>query len=188
MPSNSIFFAPQISTLLKNEADLIAAPLTMTSERFDAVNYAPAIGYETFGLFIWRSASAEELSWMTFLKPLANHLWLTLLASAFLVCIFIQMFSAILGSRRRDGPWDYIGNSLETYLVLICAYFAKKAVKFPGGHHERTDMFKVILLSTLFWGNVVFMAYRASLTSELSARRSKLPFTNLEEFLGSNYR
>lgn len=170
---------------MKKEADLIAAPLTMTGERFEAVNYAPAIGYETFGLFIWRSASEEELSWLTFTRPFANHLWLALFASAALVCLFLELFSALLDSCR--GLSHCLGSVMETYLLLFFAYFAKRPEKFPGGEHERTDMFKVILFSTLFWGNMVFMAYRASLTSELSVRLSKQPFSNLEEFLESDY-
>ena len=37
-------------------------------------------------------------------------------------------------------------------------------------------------------GNVVFMSYRASLTSELAVKTEKPPFTNLEEFYHSEYR
>ena len=46
---------------------------------------------------------------------------------------------------------------------------------------------RVLLLSVFLTGNVVFMGYRASLTSELSIREIQLPFTNLEGLLDSDF-
>ena len=43
----------------------------------------------------------------------------------------------------------------------------------------------MLLLGIL--GNFVFMAYRASLTTELSTRREKMPFRTLEELSESGF-
>ncbi len=52
---------------------------------------------------------------------------------------------------------------------------------------QRTPV-RMLLLSIFIMGNIVFMAYRAALTSELSVRRIKLPFHNMEEILDTDFR
>ncbi len=47
---------------------------------------------------------------------------------------------------------------------------------------------RALLLSVFITGNVIFMGYRASLTSELSVRRLELPFSDPPGFLESDFR
>lgn len=52
--------------------------------------------------------------------------------------------------------------------------------------HKATLRF--LLFGIFLTGNVVFMSYKASLTSKLAVRERVLPFQNLEDFLASDYR
>ena len=47
---------------------------------------------------------------------------------------------------------------------------------------------RCLLFSIFFASNIVWMAYRASLTSELSTRQVQMPFITLEELHKSDYK
>ena len=68
--------------------------------------------------------------------------------------------------------------------IVICSYFGKGPPKINS---DDRAPFKIWLFSIFLVGNVVWMSYRASLTSELSNRTHKKPFSNLEELLHSDF-
>ena len=176
-------------TLLKEEADLISSALTVTRERFEAINFIPPVGIETYGIFISKSGSKEELSWISFLLPFSNILWLALLMNSLVAVLFMKTLQKLLhGTRNRERNLLQIsGELISNYWVMCCTYLGRKPATFPTDK-EGSNVFKVITFVVLFCGNVIFMAYRASLTSELSTRRAKLPFHNLQGFQDSDYR
>lgn len=79
-----------VSNLLDNSADIIVGSLTMTSTRFEAVDYLIPIGMETYAIFI-KAVDNEDISWQTYGKPLKRYTWmaLVLLAVVFASFIFI---------------------------------------------------------------------------------------------------
>jgi membrane-anchored protein YejM (alkaline phosphatase superfamily) len=73
--------------------------------------------------------------------------------------------------------------------MIGASYFGRKPTKgydHRDGQQLRTlrALFLIVFLS----GNLVFVFYRASLTAELSVRRTKPPFSTLDEFLDSDYK
>ena len=68
--------------------------------------------------------------------------------------------------------------------VLEDVWFAFVA-NFGGSFDNRepkTTAYKLIVFVMFFCGNAIWMGYNASLTVDLSAPSSKLPFNNLETF------
>ena len=57
----------------------------------------------------------------------------------------------------------------------------------PGCEHKNFTL-KIILLNFLIAGIVIWGAYQASLTSELSVVKLKLPFNDLESLHNSDFR
>ena len=53
---------------------------------------------------------------------------------------------------------------------------------------EENTIYQILLFTCLLVGSVIWMAYRASLTSELSVRKMMFPFNNLETLLVSDYK
>ena len=53
---------------------------------------------------------------------------------------------------------------------------------------EKNTTYQIVLFHCLLVGSVIWMAYRASFTSELSVRKLKLPFNDLESLSKSNYK
>ncbi len=70
------------------------------------------------------------------------------------------------------------------YVVFVSNFGAAP----PRKSHEATPHLGCFLFSIFVATNVVWMAYRASLTSELSVREIKMPFITLEELLESDYK
>jgi hypothetical protein len=53
---------------------------------------------------------------------------------------------------------------------------------------ETLQSYRFVIFTSLLAGTVVWIGYRASLTSELSAAKKKLPFNDLESLLNTEYR
>ena len=68
--------------------------------------------------------------------------------------------------------------------LIFCSYFGRKPTPIQ---FETRFPLRVLLFSIFLAGNVIFMSYRASLTSELSVRDSLMPFTNLEGLLATDF-
>ena len=67
-----------IENLMDHSADLIAASLTMSQERYQVVDYLTPLGMETYAIFI-KAVDGEEASWRTYLMPLTRTTWVALL-------------------------------------------------------------------------------------------------------------
>jgi ABC-type amino acid transport substrate-binding protein len=57
-----------ISDLMYGDADLVAASLTISPERASVIDFAFAIGTETYGLFV-ATHNLEEYAWLSFSYP-----------------------------------------------------------------------------------------------------------------------
>ena len=60
-----------------------------------------------------------------------------------------------------------------------------------GGSSDSSDMrdsYKILTFITLFFGNVVWMGYQASLTVDLTTPIAKLPFRDIEGLIESNWK
>ena len=69
--------------------------------------------------------------------------------------------------------------------LLLSSYMGQ----LPKLSQEFYDMpgLKLFVFIIFFFGNIVFMSYRASLTSELSIRREKMPFNSVQGMYEANY-
>ncbi len=52
---------------------------------------------------------------------------------------------------------------------------------------RNTSSNRLVLFTTLIVGTVIWIGYRASITSELATRTVAYPFTSMDSFLGSDY-
>ena len=111
----------------------------------------------------------------------------------------------LFASRVVDGAYDlhtwrkssFISSSLNrlqltsaTQLLTNCwlvfkSYFGGRSSEAPPGSRWGA---RFLFLSIFLTGNVVFIAYRGSITSELAILSLKLPFETLGQLLNSDYR
>ena len=140
----------------------------------------PTIENVKGGLFI-KPIGTEEVSWKTFLNPLSNTLWVTLLIIAVVISCLLTGIEIMFTSKR-----------LSCFSICTANLWIAFKANFGGKpsfalDHKRVTL-QIILFTCLLVGSVIWMAYRASLTSELSVIRVSKPFDSLESLLESDYK
>ena len=149
------------------------------------MDYLPAIGKETYGFFI-RNDASEVLDWMTFIMPFSSGTWETILAFFFVTLLVVKAFQFYhMVSTGREDTWSLLKDSIGSYMTIFGSMFGMKPRPMP---FDQKATLRLILFSTFLTGNVLFMSYRASLTSELSVKDKYMPFKSLEGLLESLFR
>ena len=121
----------------------------------------------------------EEVSWRTFLNTLSDELWITILIIALVISCLITGVELMFNS-NYSSCFPICTTNLW---VAFKANFGGK----PSFAHKSFTI-QIILFTCLLVGSVIWMAYRASLTSELSVTRVSKPFDSLESLLESDYK
>ena len=93
-----------ISNLLDHSADMIAASLTMSQERYQVVDYLPPIGMETYTIVI-KAVDSEEMSWLTFKRPLRYETWIFMIAVAVIFTFTIHLSRRLMEKEAKNG-WE----------------------------------------------------------------------------------
>ena len=121
------------------------------------------------------------MSWRTFLNPLSDELWITILVIAVVISCPLTGIELMFNSNYSSCLPTCTSN-------LWFAFKANFGGKPSFALADKSFTLQIILFTCLLVGSVVWMAYRASLTSELSIRRVKKPFNSLESLLETDYK
>ena len=151
--------------------------MTQTTSRCQALTCMPAIDNAKAELFI-KSLEGQAISWSTFANPFYIDMWITILAVAVIIAGILTFIEKLHGG-LPSGIADYLKN----LWVALKSNF--------GGEHSsviKSVIYDIVLFDCLLVGSVVWMAYQASLTSELSVIKLKLPFIDLETLYKSDYK
>ncbi len=170
-----------MKNLHEGSADLIVAGYSATRLRRDFVDFLPVYGGYKYAIYI-KKQFIEEFSWTTFTKPFSNELWLV-------ICIIAMLYAFLLlfGTTHQDKECS--ARSLSQYVgwfwITLTANFGRKPCNSAWMTKTCT---RVVMVTCLFGGNIIWIAYRASFTSELSAKKITLPFDSLEGLANSDYK
>ena len=108
-------------------------------------------------------------------------LWLILIIVSLITSSFLTILERFfINSITEKLP---ILNFLKNLWVTFKANFGGK----PNCSVPANTTHKIVMFECLLVGSLIWMAYRASLTSELSVKKLKLPFNSLESLLTSDY-
>ena len=139
----------------------------------------PAITNTKADIFI-KKIETEALSWNAFLNPLSIELWITLISVAAIISYFLTTIERASCSLTNEL---WISGFMKNLWVAFTANFGGKPSCVQNNVTHR-----IVLFDCLLVGSIIWMAYRASFTSELSVIKLKLPFNNLESLLKSDYK
>ena len=84
-----------------------------------------------------------------------------------------------------DKELHVLSNIFDTFWSIFASIFGRKPNQMV--HDQKTPL-RIVIFSTFLVGMVLFMSYRASLTSELSCVSPQKPFNSLQEFMESGIR
>ena len=148
-------------------------------ERCQVLSCLPATSNQKNRLYI-KSIKDQATSWTTFTNSFSAYLWLMII----IVALVISGFLTCIGQFFRTSDKNHFFNEYPKNIwVSIKANF--------GGEPELAldnAVFKIILFSCSLVGVIIWGAYQASLTSELSVIKLKLPFIDLETLYESDYK
>ena len=153
--------------------------MAQTVPRAHALDLLPAIGSAKAEIFI-KTIEDEALSWTAYINPFSNEMWLVLFLVSLVVSFFLTLIEIFFCSKDQGFlPVDYLTN----LWVAIKANAGGKPSKL-----QKNTVHRIVLFDCLLVGSVIWMAYRASFTSELSVRKLILPFNDLESLSKTSYR
>ena len=131
------------------------------------------------GIFIKR-INNQDVHWKAFLNPLSNGLWIMLIIFAIVISCNLTVTEQLFGLINQRL---WIPNFFKNFWLAIKANFGGKPSSQP-----KATAHQIIVFICLLAGSITWIAYRASLTSELSVVKIEKPFDSLESLLTSNYK
>jgi hypothetical protein len=153
--------------------------MAQTVPRALALDLLPTITNAKAEIFI-KPIEDEALSWTAYINPFSNEMWLVLFLVSLVISFFLTLIEKLFCSKdQRFLPVDYLTN----LWVAIKANAGGKPSKL-----QKNTVHRIVLFDCLLVGSVIWMAYRASFTSELSVTKLKLPFKDLESLSKTSYR
>ena len=151
-----------------------------TIPRIQALDILTSIIPYNAELFI-KKVVDQEISWTVYLKPISTKLWIMLVFIALVIAIFLTIIEKWINKTQSHKL--LFKNLLMNLWIALKANFGGK----PGSIINN-NAYQIVIFSCLLVGSIFWMAYRASLTSELAVVKLKLPFDDLESLLVSDYR
>ncbi|VDN41655.1 unnamed protein product [Dibothriocephalus latus] len=158
-----------VGEVLRGEADIIIAPLTMTISRAKYIDFTEP--FMNFGLSLMlRKPGKTKPGMFSFLSPLTNSVWLCTAAATVVVALALTLIAHISPKERTrpDVPLDLsLGNSL---------WFS-----FASFVHEGIDIFPISASTRVFafvWRYfclVIMAYYTANLAAALSDPSAFVP-------------
>ena len=112
--------------------------------------------------------------------PFSKEMWLMLLIVALIISMGLTIVEKIF---CENGNSFMIKDYLTNLWVALKANVGGKPSKI-----QKNATHQILLFVCLLVGSIIWMAYRASFTTELSVRKLSLPFNDLESLSKSDYK
>ena len=153
--------------------------MAQTVPRAHALDLLPTITNAKAEIFI-KPIEDEVLSWTAYINPFSKEMWLILFLVSLVISFFLTLIEKLFCSKDQVfTPMIFLTN----LWVAIKANAGGKSSKL-----QKNTIHRIVLFDCLLVGSVIWMAYRASFTSELSVKKLKLPFNDLESLSKTGYR
>ncbi|XP_063173530.1 probable glutamate receptor [Candoia aspera] len=166
-----------IGEVVRKEADLAVAPLTITSVREDAVDFTQPFLHTGIGILLEKEAALEGASLFHFLTPFSKETWAGILLAYLLssLCIFLA---------GRMSPSEWNGNQENYFTFLNSLWFGAGALTLQGTI-PRPKSLSIRVISAIWWlfGIVVLAAYIAGFNFVLESASHHLSIESFEDLV-----
>ena len=165
-----------VGKIVAEEYDICLASLTIKPWRAKVIHFLPPLGEETFGFYV-QAANDNGMSWDVFVQPFHGNLWFSMLLFSAICSTLLLITISLL--KEEASVRHFLKNLAHLEIFFIASYFGK-AIKISSTGKKFNLFYKATLFSISASGLIIFIAYKASLTSELSVRNIKLPFNSID--------
>ena len=168
----------------QHDMDMIFSSYSISEERNHVVKWLFPIVTQTMSIFVAKTEWKTKIPWLLYTSAFAMDLWGLMLVNLFLVSLIIVALTRITATLTKSNVEGW--NFFHLLWTVFISYFGMKPDM--NGTMKQTSAVRIVIFVMALVGTLVFMSYRAALTSELSVELVKPPFTTLEEFCESKYK
>ncbi|XP_075047810.1 putative glutamate receptor [Mixophyes fleayi] len=165
-----------IGEIIRKEADLAVAPLTITAVRENTVSFTKPFIQTGIGILMKRDGAADSSYLFAFLKPFSKELWIGILISYVIttICLFLV---------GRLSPWEWNDPSSEQnqYTFLNSLWFGVGALTLQGVEPQPKSL-SARIIAVIWWvfSITLLATYSASFASYLNSNKEQTP--NIQTF------
>lgn len=166
-----------IGEVVRKEADLAVAPLTITSVREEAVDFTQPFLHTGIGILLEKEAALEGAALFHFLSPFSKETWGGVLAAYLLACLCL-----FLAARMSPCEWD--GNEEGRFAFLNCLWYGVGAFTLQGAVPQPRSL-SVRIVSATWWlfSIVLLTAYIAGFSFILESGSDQLSIQTFEDLV-----
>ncbi|NXG53788.1 GLRK protein, partial [Psilopogon haemacephalus] len=168
-----------VGEILRQEADIAVAPLTVTSAREEVVSFTTPFLQTGIGILLRKDTVSQEMSFFHFLAPFSKETWTGLLFAYLLTC-----FCLFLVARLSPCEWNEPKNEENHFTFLNSLWFGAGALALQGVT-PRPKALSVRVIAAVWWLFTIALlaAYIANFTALLSSSSEQLPIQTFEDLV-----
>ncbi|XP_015738046.1 probable glutamate receptor isoform X1 [Coturnix japonica] len=168
-----------IGEILRQEADIAVAPLTVTSAREEVVSFTTPFLQTGIGILLRKDTISQDMSFFHFLAPFSKETWTGLLFAYVLTCICL-----FLVARLSPCEWNEPKNEENHFTFLNSLWFGAGALTLQGAT-PRPKAFSVRVIAAIWWLFTIALlaAYIANFTALLSSGSEQLTIQTFEDLV-----
>ncbi|GAB0198862.1 probable glutamate receptor [Grus japonensis] len=168
-----------IGEILRREADIAVAPLTVTSAREEVVSFTTPFLQTGIGILLRKDTDSQDVSFFHFLAPFSKETWTGLLFAYVLTC-----FCLFLVARLSPCEWNEPKNEENHFTFLNSLWFGAGALALQGVT-PRPKALSVRVIAAVWWLFTIALlaAYIANFTALLTSGTEQLPIQTFEDLV-----
>ncbi|XP_035237149.1 glutamate receptor U1 [Anguilla anguilla] len=166
-----------IGEVMRGEADLAVAPLTVTAMRERVVDMTTPFMQTGISFILRKDRAPEEPGYFSFLCPFATETWVGILAAYLVTAVCM-----CIATRLSPCEWAQPQTEDNSFTLLHSLWYTAAALTLQGaGPHPKALSGRVI--SAIWWlfTVVVLACYFANLTSMLRSDTKHVAIENFED-------
>ncbi|XP_066943797.1 ionotropic receptor 25a-like isoform X1 [Macrobrachium rosenbergii] len=174
-----------VGDLAKGLTDIIVAPLTMTSEREEVIDFV-APYFDQSGISIVIRKSQREESLFKFMTVLKAEVWVSIVAALVVTGVMIWLLDRYSPYSAQNNAALYPANCRK-FTLKESFWFALTSFT-PQGGGEAPKALSGRTLVAAYWLFVVLMlaTFTANLAAFLTVERMQTPVSSLQELAGQS--
>ncbi|XP_067826169.1 probable glutamate receptor [Heptranchias perlo] len=166
-----------LGELMKQEADVAIAPLTITREREKEFGFTRPFMSVGIGILLRKDSNSQSPSLFQFLSPFSAETWLSLFIAYVVTC-----FCLFLAARLSPNEWSEPEVASSRFSLLDSFWFGVGALTLQGAEpHPRALSTRII--GTIWWLFVIVLlvAYTTSFAASLNSENRRPVITSFND-------
>ncbi|XP_051526126.1 probable glutamate receptor [Myxocyprinus asiaticus] len=171
-----------IGEVVRGEADIAVAPLTLTAKREEAVDMTKPYMQTGISFILRKGLASEDSHFLSLLHIFSTEMWISVLVAYLLtsVCIFLV-------ARISPCEWKQPEKEQNSFPLSHSFWYTVGALTLQGvGPHPKALSGRVITAIWWLFSLVLLACYFANLSSWLRSDNEQLSFKSFEDLANQN--